>query len=80
MLCPLLQASISVVCVWHTTNKTINSKNYYIMDTSMVILTVIFLVVFVAPFFIISAIKDHRAKKSAEAGSAMNSTTDTASK
>ncbi len=50
------------------------------MDTSMVILTVIFLVVFVAPFFIISAIKDHRAKKSAEAGSAMNSTTDTTSK
>lgn len=35
----------------------------YIMETSMVILTVVFLFVFVAPFFIISAIKDRREKK-----------------
>lgn len=33
------------------------------MDTSMVILTLIFLVVFVAPFFIISAIKERREKR-----------------
>ena len=33
----------------------------------MVILTVIFLFVFVAPFFIISAIKEHREKRGEEA-------------
>jgi len=36
------------------------------MDTSMVLLTVIFLVVFVAPFFVISAIKERREKREAE--------------
>ena len=35
----------------------------YIMDTSMVFLTLAFLVVFVAPFFIISAIKERREKR-----------------
>ena len=42
------------------------------MDTSMVLLTVIFLVVFVAPFFIISAIKERREKR--EADSAQHAT------
>lgn len=37
------------------------------MDTSMVLLTVIFLVVFVAPFFVISAIKERREKREAAA-------------
>ena len=45
-------------------NVIINSLQYtYIMDTSMVFLTLAFLVVFVAPFFIISAIKERREKR-----------------
>ena len=49
-------------------NVIINSLQYtYIMDTSMVFLTLAFLVVFVAPFFIISAIKERREKREKEA-------------
>lgn len=33
------------------------------MDSSMVLLTVIFLVIFVVPFFVISAVKQRKAKK-----------------
>ena len=41
----------------------IHSKTNTAMDTSMVILTLAFLVVFVAPFFVISAIKERREKR-----------------
>ena len=36
------------------------------MDVSMLILTLVFMVVFVAPFFIISAIKDRKEKQEEE--------------
>lgn len=52
----------------------------YIMDTSMVFLTLAFLVVFVAPFFIISAIKERREKKEQESETVSDSTSVNASK
>ncbi len=62
-------------------NVIINSLQYtYIMDTSMVFLTLAFLVVFVAPFFIISAIKERREKKEQESETVSDSTSVNASK
>lgn len=52
----------------------------YIMDTSMVFLTLAFLVVFVAPFFIISAIKERREKKEQESETVSDSTSVNTSK
>lgn len=52
----------------------------YIMDTSMVFLTLAFLVVFVAPFFVISAIKERREKKEQESETVSDSTSVNASK
>lgn len=62
-------------------NVIINSLQYtYIMDTSMVFLTLAFLVVFVAPFFVISAIKERREKKEQESETVSDSTSVNASK